>query len=413
MTPVLPRRERAHRCCAVVTEYCRGGTLRDAVARGDLSLRPPGSSGGSSGAGQHLIAAAGGAAAAGAPAAAAAAGAGAALAAPPVLSHVPDLALLRGVLLQVAQGAHFLHSRRVVHGELRADNVLLTGSLAGAGPAALAAARAAHAAAAAAAASAAAEGDCVGGADHDDDGDAAAAGGGASSTPAVSRAMLEAASALPGGVRARLKDVALCTLSVSNRTLALRKLAGRARLHAVGWLPPECFRGEGLGRAADVYAFGILMWEALTGQVAFHGFLSAPARTLQAVITDGARPGFPEGTPRWYSELAARCWAPAPKARPSFRRVAAALAAVPPDQLVWGARPAAAAAGPAAWPHGGSAGGGGGGNAGGGRASDEGGGGGGAVRLRSVGDGRVEVVGDERRWQQEQEQQQRRQQQRR
>lgn len=47
----------------------------------------------------------------------------------------------------------------------------------------------------------------------------------------------------------------------------LRKLAGRARLQGVSWLAPECFRGEGLSKYSDVYAYGILMWELYTGEV--------------------------------------------------------------------------------------------------------------------------------------------------
>jgi hypothetical protein len=86
----------------------------------------------------------------------------------------------------------------------------------------------------------------------------------------------------------------------------------------------------------------------LAPQVAFQGFIHMPAKMLHAVINDGVRPTFPEGTPEWYSSLAARCWAAAPKHRPSFRRIAAILAAVPPEQLVWGAPAAVAAALPSA-----------------------------------------------------------------
>jgi serine/threonine protein kinase len=50
----------------------------------------------------------------------------------------------------------------------------------------------------------------------------------------------------------------------------MRKLAGRPRLQAVSWLSPECFRGDGLSKHSDVYAFGILMWELYTGQVGLH-----------------------------------------------------------------------------------------------------------------------------------------------
>jgi serine/threonine protein kinase len=53
----------------------------------------------------------------------------------------------------------------------------------------------------------------------------------------------------------------------------LRKLAGRPRLQAVSWLAPECFRGDGLSKYSDVYAFGILMWELYTGEVSPRGGL--------------------------------------------------------------------------------------------------------------------------------------------
>lgn len=247
LAAVLPRKDRAHRCCALVTDYCRGGTLRDAIAHGDLAanpthapppLLPPGThyyapmgppasglrhgSGGSSGGVERA----------------------------PVLARLPDMALLRAVLLQIAQGVHFLHSQSIVHGELRADNVLLTGSLG--------AARQAAAATAASAPEVAASGQLPVARIPSDS---------STCSSTSSKAQLEAASVLPGGVCVKLKDIGLCTLSVNNRTLSLRKLAGRARLHAVGWLPPECFKGESISRAADAYAFGILMWECLTGQV--------------------------------------------------------------------------------------------------------------------------------------------------
>jgi serine/threonine protein kinase len=51
----------------------------------------------------------------------------------------------------------------------------------------------------------------------------------------------------------------------------MRKLAGRPRLQAISWLAPECFRGDGLSKHSDVYAFGILMWELYTGQVGTSG----------------------------------------------------------------------------------------------------------------------------------------------
>jgi serine/threonine protein kinase len=65
----------------------------------------------------------------------------------------------------------------------------------------------------------------------------------------------------------------------------MRKLAGRPRLQAVSWLAPECFRGDGLSKHSDVYAFGILMWELYTGQVGTHRLVHYVRRVRQRVPT--------------------------------------------------------------------------------------------------------------------------------
>ncbi|GBF96720.1 hypothetical protein Rsub_09462 [Raphidocelis subcapitata] len=341
LSAVLPRRERAHRCCALVSEFCGGGTLRDAVARGDFAAAAVAAAAAAAGLGPGHYG--GEYAPSAAPAADAAAPATAArhapLAAhafdpPPPPQPPPDLALLRAALLQIARGLHFLHSHGIVHGEVRTDNIMLTDPIPradnGGGAGGAASGEGAATGAAAAAASLAA-GVGSGGA-------AGAAGGGAGGEARPrDRAAVDAASALPGGVCLRLKDAGLCTLSLSGgRSLNLRKLAGRARLHGVAWLPPECFKGEGIGRGTDVYAFGMLIAELLTGQPAFPGLAAAPAKLLHAILYDNLRPALPEGTPGWLSALAAQCWAPSPRDRPSFRRIAAALAALPPEALVWG-----------------------------------------------------------------------------
>ena len=73
---------------------------------------------------------------------------------------------------------------------------------------------------------------------------------------------------------------------------------------------------------------GVLMYELYSGQGAHALFSHAPPRALAAAVADaGVRPAFPPHCPRWYAELAARCMHARPSQRPSFRRVAAALAA--------------------------------------------------------------------------------------
>lgn len=60
-------------------------------------------------------------------------------------------------------------------------------------------------------------------------------------------------------------------------------------------------------------------------QVAFNDLVTSNTKVLQTIIGDGVRPQFPDSAPSWYVNLANRCWAGAPKSRPSFRRIVQAL----------------------------------------------------------------------------------------
>ncbi|KAF8056396.1 MAP3K12 [Scenedesmus sp. PABB004] len=254
----------------------------------------------------------------------------------------PHMPLLRTLLLHIALGMQHLHAHGIVHGELRLDNVMIAGTL----PSSVAMLQAAAAAPprpaeAALDAAPLAEAGALA-----DDGpgrtgssslswgglaDAVPGRGGGSSGQlggTTQSASSGGSSAAAGGFTCRLKDIGLCTHGWSHRQVAMRKLAGRPRPQAVSWLAPECFRGEGLSKYSDVYAYGILMWELYTGQVAFSDLVAGSAKVLQTVINDGVRPQFPDGAPAWYVTLASRCWSGTAKNRPSFRRIVAQLQAL-------------------------------------------------------------------------------------
>lgn len=62
-----------------------------------------------------------------------------------------------------------------------------------------------------------------------------------------------------------------------------------------------------VSKAADVYAFGITLWEIFTSGLPYKG---TPGALLpHQVSKEGRRPIFPLGTPAGYRELAERCWA--------------------------------------------------------------------------------------------------------
>jgi serine/threonine protein kinase/TPR repeat protein len=82
---------------------------------------------------------------------------------------------------------------------------------------------------------------------------------------------------------------------------------------------PESLRGEIVGDKADVYSFGIMIYDILTGMLPFSD--TETAYTLGKKISEGVRPDFPSETPRFIAELAESCWAPKPGNRPTSREV--------------------------------------------------------------------------------------------
>lgn len=84
-------------------------------------------------------------------------------------------------------------------------------------------------------------------------------------------------------------------------------------------MAPEVLMRGHVSKAADVYAFGITMYELVTG---CHPFSDTPKAHLGHAITVGKlRPSFGMATPRAFRELAEQCWHEDPEARPTFAEV--------------------------------------------------------------------------------------------
>ncbi|KXZ50296.1 hypothetical protein GPECTOR_17g935 [Gonium pectorale] len=285
----------------------------------------------------------------------------------------PSLSLVVSILSQIAAGMLALHSAGLAHGELRPENVLLampsgarshlasgqqerggggSSSGAGLGPATVLSGASdgmqrlspnprAPGANCGAALGLSGRGRSGGGGGG---GGAVAAGlGGTSQSSSMgggcgaSLAETDRSTAperpLPGrpittDVIVKIKDAGMTVVGYSKGAQTVRKLLQRNRSAVLPFMPPEVHRGERFSRSADVYMFGILMWELYTGGVAFSNLAGTPIKLLQTVIGDGVRPPWPEGTPVWYQSLAARCWAGNAKQRPSFRRIVDKLAEV-------------------------------------------------------------------------------------
>ncbi|KAG0579613.1 hypothetical protein KC19_4G110000 [Ceratodon purpureus] len=92
------------------------------------------------------------------------------------------------------------------------------------------------------------------------------------------------------------------------------------------WMAPEVWGTPGVvmaeyTRSADVYSFGMICYEVITGLLPFHEFLFNS--DLQPVIQEGKRPSFPASVscPEGLKELMSMCWDQDPTARPNFKDV--------------------------------------------------------------------------------------------
>src|ERR1051325_5416809 len=81
------------------------------------------------------------------------------------------------------------------------------------------------------------------------------------------------------------------------------------------FVAPEILRGEEFTKAADIYGFGMLMSEVISGEVPFidRDF----DLHLALDVCDGVRPQIPEYAPEPYVTLMKHCWDPIPTNRPT------------------------------------------------------------------------------------------------
>jgi Protein tyrosine and serine/threonine kinase/SH2 domain len=82
-------------------------------------------------------------------------------------------------------------------------------------------------------------------------------------------------------------------------------------------MAPEVLAGEAFNEKADVYSFGIVLWEILTRREPFQEFESIEEFRV-AICVENVRPPIPSGTHPSMSQLLEACWHPVPSKRPSF-----------------------------------------------------------------------------------------------
>ena len=96
---------------------------------------------------------------------------------------------------------------------------------------------------------------------------------------------------------------------------------------------PEALRGSlsvPYSREIDVYSFGILFWEILTGKIPFQELKENPntCHKIEQMIIDGYRPSLdvlPNDIPPCIAEMIEQCWNSKPSSRPSLVKIISLL----------------------------------------------------------------------------------------
>jgi Protein tyrosine and serine/threonine kinase len=96
-------------------------------------------------------------------------------------------------------------------------------------------------------------------------------------------------------------------------------MLGRRTVNA--WSAPELFLGHHISQAADVYSFGIIMWEIMTLQTPFKAMSIDQIR--HTVVSDKQRPQIPQRhkMTESYLDLMRVCWSQDMAERPSFEAI--------------------------------------------------------------------------------------------
>ncbi|THU48997.1 hypothetical protein C4D60_Mb06t04920 [Musa balbisiana] len=89
------------------------------------------------------------------------------------------------------------------------------------------------------------------------------------------------------------------------------------------WMAPEMIQHRPYNQKVDVYSFGIVLWELITGMLPFQNMTAVQAAF--AVVNRGVRPIIPQDCLPALGEIMTRCWDANPDVRPSFTEIISLL----------------------------------------------------------------------------------------
>nr|XP_033944127.1 mitogen-activated protein kinase kinase kinase 12 [Pseudochaenichthys georgianus] len=87
----------------------------------------------------------------------------------------------------------------------------------------------------------------------------------------------------------------------------------------VAWMAPEVIRNEPVSEKVDIWSFGVVLWEMLTGEVPYRDVDSSAI--IWGVGNNSLQLPIPESCPDGFKILLRQCWNCKPRNRPSFRQI--------------------------------------------------------------------------------------------
>ena len=82
------------------------------------------------------------------------------------------------------------------------------------------------------------------------------------------------------------------------------------------WMAPEVMFTSDYNKKADVYSYGLILYELLTDRLAYEEVKTL--NELVNTVTSGKRPKLPHNTPKGLAKLISVCWETSPHLRPTF-----------------------------------------------------------------------------------------------